>query len=261
MRIAISILIFASADFALAGDNLRIATFNINWGNVNLPDIKRVIDAANADVVCVQESTAASERFLSREFRATYPHIKFKGYKGRFAAERFGFISRLPLNNIRYKPPGKGLFGTYFAQFKHNDREVRIANVHLTPFTVRRGAGFRGAMNALSAVEVKHKDEIRAIESEIDVSKPTLVCGDFNSLSTFVAPKRLAELGLSDSFSAVTKNADANPTWRWPVGKMHIQFRIDYIFHSTHFKTADSKIIPTIGSDHFLVVSEFKHNR
>ena len=45
-------------------------------------------------------------------------------------------------------------------------------------------------------------------------------------------------------------------TWRWPLGRLHIQFRIDYIFHSTHFRTVSSRTISTTGSDHLLVVSE-----
>lgn len=32
-----------------------------------------------------------------------------------------------------------------------------------------------------------------------------------------------------------------HPTWRWPVGKMHVQFRIDYVFHSKHFRTVTSR--------------------
>lgn len=79
-------------------------------------------------------------------------------------------------------------------------------------------------------------------------------------MSTFAAPRQLAELGLTDSFAKVTENADSQPTWRWPVGNGHIQFRIDYVFHSRHFETVDSRIVPTTGSDHFLLVSEMKLN-
>ena len=43
-----------------AADNIRVATFNINYGNVNLPDIERAIVEANADLVCIQESNVAS---------------------------------------------------------------------------------------------------------------------------------------------------------------------------------------------------------
>lgn len=245
---------------AKANTHLRVATFNINWGNVNLPDIKRAIVASKADVVCIQESTRRSEQFLTRFFRDEYPQIVFRGHRGRYAAERFGFLSKRPLEDIHFLPPEHGLFGTLFATIRHRDREVRIANVHLSPFAVPRGAGFRGAVSALSGVEGTHAKEIQSIATQIDPSRPTLVCGDFNSLSSFSAPKRLEQMGLTESFAAITENADSHSTWGWPFGKRHIQFRIDYIFHSRHFATVGSEIIPTEGSDHALVVSEFEEN-
>lgn len=249
-------VILGLANCVYAADNLRVATFNINWGNVDLPDIQRAMTAADADVICIQESTRASERFLLKHFRGSFPHIVFKGHRGKFLAERFGFMSKTPLIDVQYSPPVDGLFGTYVASVKHDNRAIRVINVHLSPFVVPQGAGFRGALQAMSKVEAVHEKEIAAVSSNIDADHPTLVCGDFNSLSTFAAPKQLATLGLTDSFAAVTMKPDSQPTWRWPVGKLNLQLRIDYIFHTNHFTTVSSRIVPTKGSDHYLVVTE-----
>lgn len=249
---------FAHASIAVAADNFRAATFNINWGNIDLPEIERVIKAANADIVCLQETTPVAERFLRRKLLSTYSHMYFKGFRGKFAAERFGFLSKTPLNAIQYEPPSKGLFGTYFATVTHHNRDIRIVNVHLNPFLIPKGSGFRQAFHAISKVEDIHKREIAAICAKFDPSQPTLVCGDFNSLSMLSAPTHLKSLGLTDSFESVTRTADSNPTWQWPVGRTHLRFRIDYVFHSNHFKTKASKILKTKASDHFLVMSELK---
>lgn len=245
-----------------AGETFRIATFNINYGNVNLNDIVRTIRKANADVICLQETTNAfrndSETRLKREFLKTHPYIYFVGHNGRYAAERFGFVSKYPLADKRFVPPVHGLFGTCFATVILPDGNVRLANVHLSPFQVARGSNAVRAFKAISAVESRHKLEIEAIARNVNAKVPTIVCGDFNSLSTFVAPRTLSGLGLQDSFASVTETADSHPTWRWPIKGMPVQFRIDYIFHSSHFETAKSEVLPTVGSDHSLLVSEMK---
>lgn len=241
-----------------AQEPLRVATFNINFGNVNLPDIKRAIIEADADLICLQESNRDSERFLTERFRDEYPHMVFKGHQGKYYAERFGFLSKTQLTHVDYAPPIDGLFGTYFATIKHDGKAVNVVNVHLSPFTVQRGSNLPQALAALTKVEVVHQKEIESIIGRIDTKKPTIVCGDFNSLSGFAAPTRMAEIGLIDSFASVTENADSQPTWQWPLGRSKIQFRIDYVFHSDHFRTISSKIIPTTGSDHFLTVSEIE---
>ena len=251
----LSLLIRQSAS---ADERLRIATFNINYGNVDLPDVRRAIVEADADLICIQESTRDSERFLTEQLRGDFPHMVFKGHQGKYYAERFGFLSKTQLSHVDYTPPVDGLFGTYFASIKHNGRVVNVVNVHLSPFVVQRGSNLPQAISALTKVEAVHQKEIESIIRRIDAKNPTIVCGDFNSLSGFSAPTRLDEIGLIDSFASVTENPDSQPTWQWPLGRSKIQFRIDYVFHSDHFRTISSKIIPTTGSDHFLTVSEIE---
>jgi len=260
LRVFVGIFIVAAGLTAQAENSLRVATFNIHWGNANLQDIGRAITESDADIVCVQESSQASERYLQHHFRDTYAHFVFKGHNGRYAEERFGFISKMPLSDIRYAPPVDGLFGTFFATVTHNTQAVKLVNVHLSPFVISRGSTFQQAIQAVSSVEAVHRKEIAFIQSKIDPGDPTLVCGDFNSLSTFAAPTQLITLGLIDSFAAVTDEPETQPTWRWPVGNLRIQFRIDYIFHTNHFTTVRSKVIPSKGSDHSLVVSEITLN-
>lgn len=235
---------------------LRVATFNINWGNADLPSIERAIRAAECDIVCLQETNRASERFLTGRFANEFPHAHFIGHEGRFRAERFGFFSRLKITGTKFLPPEGGLFGTYFATVVVDGTRVRIVNVHLKPFVVCRGAGLSDALQALSATEDTHAQEITAIMQELDFSVPTIVCGDFNSPASFKAPQSLMGRGLVDSFAAVTEEPDQTPTWKWMVGRVPLRLRIDYVFHSSHFRTRQSRVIPAAGSDHSLVVSE-----
>jgi endonuclease/exonuclease/phosphatase family metal-dependent hydrolase len=235
---------------------VTIATYNINWGNIGLDEVEKAVRDASADVVCLQETNTQSERFLRRRLSSDYRHIQFVGHRNQFGAERFGYLSRLPLRGLNFDAPKHGLFGTYYATVLIDGVAVHIANVHLSPFVVRRGSSLPQALSAISRIETAHRDEINQILSNINPTVPTLVAGDFNSLSTFIAPMELTRREMTDSFAAVKESPDTHPTWHWRIRSGEIRFRIDYIFHSSHFRTVSSRIVETNGSDHFLVVSD-----
>lgn len=240
------------------GQTVRIATFNVNWGNRYGDDVLDAIETSNADVVCLQETTPQSEQFLREQLSDIYPSFHAAGYQGKYLAERFVFASKLAPRDLQFQPPKAGLFGFYAATFSVGGKEVRVINAHLSPFIVRRNAGMLDVMAAISTTEEKHAAETAAIAKTIDPEIPTITVGDFNSLSTFHAPKRLVALGFTDSFAAIHPDADAHATWRWPTRPVPLSLRIDYIFHSKHFKTIDSEIIRCRGSDHALLVSELE---
>lgn len=238
--------------------SIRVATYNVNWGNADLKELTATIQRAGADVVCLQESTALSEQHLQDSLKAVYPHMRFQGHEGRLAAERFGFLSKLPLRNVRFVPPRHGLFGTYCADIDVSGQTLQIINVHLAPLLVPRGAGVWDAYAALRQMEQTHSDEMRQITKEINRDIPTIIAGDFNSLATLQAPLLLKKAGFTDSFAAVTTNADSQPTWRWQLRSGTWALRIDYLFHSSHFMTQKSEVQESNASDHYLLVSELE---
>ena len=239
-------------------DSFRIATYNLNWGNRRGDMVLAAISESKPDLVCFQETTVQSERFLRQRLAKTHPYFHSIGHEGRFAAERFAFASKTELKELVYVPPTAGLFGFYSANLDIDGTRVHVVNVHLTPFTIKRGSGIAGAMTALSETEDKHQIEIDAIVKHIDRQRPTIVIGDFNSISTFIAPTRLADLGLVDAYASVRDDADTHPTWTWPTRPLPLALRIDYIFHTSHFTTAESGIVRKAGSDHSLVFAELK---
>ncbi|MDM4019533.1 endonuclease/exonuclease/phosphatase family protein, partial [Roseiconus lacunae] len=256
MKKLASLLIFAlTLATNASADSIRIATYNLNWGNRRSDQVLNALETAAPDVICFQETTVQSERFLRDRLAETHPHFHSAGHNGRYAGERFAFASKIKLTDLEFVPPTAGLFGFYSATLKRFDTSVRIINVHLTPFQMKRGGGVRDAMTALSSTEDKHAIEIDAIVDAIDCQRPTIVVGDFNSISTFRAPKRLAELGLIDAYASVHDDADSHPTWNWPTRPLPLALRIDHIFHTQHFTTTDAEIVRRVGSDHFLVVA------
>lgn len=242
-------------------EDLTVATFNVNYANTDIASICKTIREGNAGVVFLQETRSARlESRLLANLQKEYPHSHFCGHDGRYFAERFGLLSRWPLSEIQFDQPKHGLFGTLTAKINVSGQMIQLVNVHLTPFTIRRGSNALQAFRAVSAVEVQHKNEIERIRTRVDAQRPVLVCGDFNSLAGFIAPTTLTSDGFVDSLASVHETPDAHPTWKWPPMNPKIRFRIDYIFHSKHFTTTESAVVSNPRSDHSLLVSRLRLN-
>jgi endonuclease/exonuclease/phosphatase family metal-dependent hydrolase len=239
-------------------ETIRVATCNIYWNNRQPTSVLKAVEAASPDLVCFQETTPERERLLQLRLKNTYPHFYSSGHKGDFVEERFAFASKYELNSIKFMPPGAGLFGFYTGKIKLAETEVQVVNVHLSPFRPKPNARLRELMAEMSATEATHALEIDAILGTVDSTKPTVIVGDFNSISTFAAPKKLRAVGFIDAFSSVTDDADAHATWQWPSRPLPLSLRIDFIFHSSHFTTVNSKVVQVPGSDHSLVVAELR---
>ena len=257
-RLTVLVLVSMFITSDAHAETFRIATYNLNWGNQRGDQVLDAIATAKPDVICFQETTPQSEGFLQRQLRGTYPYFYASGHQGQFAAERLAFASKTELTNLKFHPPVEGLFGFYSARLQIAERDVHLVNVHLDPFRVTRNIGFRDAMVMLSKTEKTHEREIARILKTIDPRKPTIVIGDFNSLSKFTAPTQLRELGMIDAFAAVHDDADNHPTWTWPTRPLPLTLRIDYIFHTDHFQTTAAKIVRREGSDHSLLVASLK---
>ena len=218
---------------AAQAESFRISTFNLNCRNYHKKQILSAIQATQADILFLQETTHASERFLQSALAASYPHFYATGYMGRIAEERLAFASKLPLRDLVFLPPSAGFFGFYCATCDIDKRAVKLIDVHLAPFLISEHPGIPEILTALGDAEEKHRAEVQHLSKIVDVRQPTIIAGDFNSLSTFVAPRRLREMGLIDGFAAVDPKPEMHPTWH---GFLPLRLRLDYIFVTKHFE-------------------------
>lgn len=235
---------------------LKIATFNINFGNTNLEAIADTIAKSGADVVFLQETNTESASYLQEHLRAHYKHTTFNHSNRRWAAGGFGFLSKRPFDTQRYLPATEGLFGTFLAKIDLDGTIVNLVNLHLSPIRLGRASGFREMLAALAAMEDVHHLEAEALSELFDSATPTIIAGDLNSTSTQTVPKRLRDLGFVDALHATIDNADQHQTWRWPVRGREVGFRIDYVFHSPHFVPIEGEIMHSQASDHHLVFAD-----
>lgn len=254
--------------------SLCVATYNLNYGNRRGDQVLDAISKASPDLICFQESTVQSEQFLRDRLAKIYPFFYSIGHQGKYYAERFAFASKTKLTDVEFVAPTQGLFGFYLATLEIGrdawapnsevgrdglvpSQKIQIVNIHLTPFHGNLKDGVLSATSALASTEKTHAFEIDAILKRVDEKRPTIILGDFNSLSSFVAPKRLKELGFKDAFAELNSKPDSHPTWTWPTKPIPISLRIDYIFHTDHFIANKSEVVRREGSDHSLLFAEF----
>lgn len=107
-----------------SAQGVQIATFNLNWGNRRGDQVLEAIAAANADILCLQETTPQSEQFLSERLADRYPEFHAVGHAGKYRAERFVFASKLPPQKLRFHPPVDGLFGFYAPTYRSATRTL-----------------------------------------------------------------------------------------------------------------------------------------
>ena len=237
-----------------------IASWNVNYGNRDALEIVKRVTNTNADVVCLQETTIPIESSLWNQLKDRYPYSKAYGHKGDFYAERFAVMSKHKIDEIRFVPPTRSFFGHVVTSLKIGQRPLTIISVHLTPFSGRGAENLPQLLLAMGQTEVDHQHEIDAVVKDLAADEATLVVGDFNSLSGFVAPNALKTRGLIDSFDELHEKADETlKTWHWPVGSIgDVRFRIDYVFHSAHFTATRAEVRECDSSDHHLLVAELK---
>jgi endonuclease/exonuclease/phosphatase family metal-dependent hydrolase len=243
----------APAEKKTSPTQLKIATYNILWRNLDLPALVETIRKADADLVCLQETTKDAEEYIAKNLGEAYPQIRFHGHRGKHLAERFGFLSRLPIDKFEFVPPSEGMFGFFTAEIQFDGRPVQVATVHLHPVIMSNNAGYREFFAALKATEKTHAGEVAALVKHLKKDVPTLVIGDFNSVTAFQTPKIMAAHGFVDSFAETRDNPEAFPTWRGPMKNGEVEFRIDYLFHSPDFRAVETGMVKSNASDHSLI--------
>src|SRR4029450_4277921 len=74
---------------------IKIGTYNVYVGTLNLKKSASVIRTMNADVVALQEVRPRAAKTLDREFA--------REYRYRYFSSGLGLMSRLPLRNVRFE--------------------------------------------------------------------------------------------------------------------------------------------------------------
>ncbi|MFH1730084.1 MAG: endonuclease/exonuclease/phosphatase family protein [Planctomycetota bacterium] len=234
------------------GPHFSVLTYNVNFGGPRPGLAAKAILDAGADVVCLQETTPAWEKYLLARLKETYPHAAFRHFGG---AGGQAVLSRFPVKEIAYVLPEAGWFPGWIVEVETPVGSVQILNVHLRPAVSDRGSFTPGSYYSTKATRL---DEIRWFYARLNAKGAAVVLGDFNEDDSGRAVQWLRANGMNDALRQFDRDAH---TWRWRTSVGTVYDRLDHILYSPRLHCFSARVIKAGASDHLPVVAVFGAGR
>lgn len=218
---------------AAAAPHVRVASANLRYDNPEHAPLINELEAADADIIVLEEVTPAWWRAIARsELLSSHP-VTVKALRDDPGG--MAILSRHPLTDVDVKHAGGWPIITATAEL--GGRPVHLAGVHLVaPLeTFQRNQRAQRAITAIA----------RTLE------RPRVLVGDFNASPYNRWHQQLLDLGLRDAHEAVGRPFATT----WPNGRHLLPpLLLDHLF-------ADPPIVPVrvregrgVGSDHRPIV-------
>ncbi len=229
---------------------LKVMTYNVNYGLAGDPATIDAIRSQDADVILLQETTAAWEHVLRERLTREYPHMEFKHCCG---AGGLAVLSRHAFSPQEYIPaPKPGWFPAWRVVFETPLGRVQALNVHLRPPVSDGGSFVRGYFSTPSI----RKREIAAYVKHLDASIPTIVAGDFNEGASGSAVAFLEGRGFATALPEFHPGED---TWRWTTSVGTVRSQLDHVVYDhKRLRALDAFVVQKGRSDHLPVVAIFE---
>ncbi|MEJ7599694.1 MAG: endonuclease/exonuclease/phosphatase family protein [Kofleriaceae bacterium] len=224
---------------------LRLMSYNLNYGNPDWDSTLDAIDNADADVVLLQEVTSSWKAALAKRFDDKYPHQKYR-VDGR-AAGGLAVLSKLPIDREELWPAPAGT-GAWFplgrvviaAPFG----KVQLLNVHLRP-----ALDSRGWVTGYLTTPPIRRAEIEAHWKRVTLELPTIVIGDFNEEPDGKAIEFLTGKGLARVPTSGPKS------WRYVRDNVEVlKLDIDHVMIDDRLTASNAHVVDAGASDHRPVV-------
>lgn len=227
------------------------------------------IQAADADLVCLQETNEGWEYACNHFLRSQYPNQYFFHSETGYYAAGIAFLHKKNftpsfVRTVSPKVEGSYFDGNLISGTFSEGTIVNIVNVHLRP-PLSMGNDDNGILGNLDVYFRKagpiHSAEIQSFLQALNTLQTdpsnTFVVGDFNEGYYGDGYQFLAANGMTD---ALTLCSDQT-TWYWPIiWGQNISGSYDHIFSNPQkFKTLSCNIMREYrdGSDHCPVLATF----
>lgn len=225
-----------------APPDLRVATYNVNFGLAGDPETLAAVTATAADCVFVQEATAEwAARF--RELRGEWPH---QAHLDRPGAGGLAILSRFPFDASEVVESAVGWFPAWKVVVRTPHGPLQVLQVHLHPPIDDR---YGWAAGAFTTSDDREQELIVALDV-LAAGLPTAVVGDFNERSGR-AVRVMERAGFED---VLPRFAPTPPTWTWelPVGRLSAT--LDHVFTGPEARAVGAAVLELGRSDHRPVV-------
>ena len=254
---------------------MKIATWNVNSILARLPLVTRWLEAAQPDVLCIQETKCTDDKFPSLELKAIgYECVVF----GQQSYNGVAILSRSGAANVqRGFPDDEPASQTRLLAV--DIAGVRIVNVYIPNGQMVGSEKYQFKLEWLKRLR-------EFLDASYDHSTPVLLCGDFNvapeerdvhdprlwqNRILFSEPEKAAlqnvkDWGFTDTFRLHTEEGGHYSWWDYRAGgfRRNLGLRIDHVWVSAPLAARSQTTVIDKGprgwerpSDHAPVVAEF----
>ncbi len=237
---------------AVAADapRLRAMTFNVLMTNVDPAGVVAALRRSGADLIGLQEANPGVVEALRRDLSGIYPYQVVGDLIGR---SRLVLLSRYPLQIVKVALPGQWTDVPLVARMRFAGATVTVLDAHpvSTDITIE-GMNEETRQRAYTANVIA--GFVRAQMGPV-VMLSDFNCGDQSTpygIVTRVLGDAWREGGFGPGGTFPGGDSPGNSRPR-VFGRLVPQWlvRIDYVFHSRHWRTVDARIGPWDGvSDH-----------
>jgi vancomycin resistance protein VanJ len=228
------------------GIGLRVMSYNL-YGKTAT---SAVIQAANADVICVQESR---DQKLLQSLQQALPKY-FIAHEGEITT-----FSRFPIRTTRVQHLTRSWRTILETDIDVNGRLIRVVNVHFNTLNIQGGSYYQKHPESIATrVSTSIEDRQEAVKILLEIAghtnMPLLVMGDFNTPTRGTLYNALKSQ-LEDAFA----------TTGWGFGYSFRSdlplLRLDYVWTNRFVRPTQTFTDNTLASDHRPLIAQILVNR
>jgi endonuclease/exonuclease/phosphatase (EEP) superfamily protein YafD len=225
--------------------SLRLLTYNLNYANPDLKASLAAIEAADADVVLLQEVSAEWQQALVERFAKRYSHRIFRLH--RTGPGGLAVLSKLPIAKEELLP-SPSWFPADRLVIDAPFGSVQLLNVHLRP-AIDGGSWIKGYVTTPPV----RRREIESYWPKLARDLPTVIAGDFNEDATGGVLSFLAKRGLARVPTEGPKTWHYETTYRGKTSDV-LAMDIDHVAIDRSLVARDGRVLDAGTSDHRPVV-------
>jgi endonuclease/exonuclease/phosphatase (EEP) superfamily protein YafD len=237
---------------------LRVMTYNMLRHNLDPAPVVNAIQAADADVVAIQELNVPAAEALRQQLIEEYPYQMLDPGIDKTG---MGVISRYPLHSTGQTLPGEWFGDPQILELSFGGTTTTLISVHAISTSIGRGGDVQIDPERMEWSIRERERQMHTLAAAVEVrAGPVIVVGDLNTgdqsraYATVAAVLndawREAGAGLGHTFPGASIPGSSRPSIMGVRVPMWL-IRIDYIFTSDHWRTADAWLGPWDGlSDH-----------
>ncbi len=224
---------------------LTVMSLNVEATSTTPAVLLDLLREAGADIVGIQELSAAQANALDRDLRELYPYQVLHG----IGIPGEGLLSRYPIRESEVFLLAGHRLTHIRATVEVDGVPLTVITAHPPPLGVHDG-GYRAHPAAQA--------EIEALVAMATSGGPVILLGDFNTTDQGDLYRLAADAGLVDAFRVAGWGLGLT----WPAapigGRLALPplIRIDFVWHTAHFQAVRAWVGPGVGSDHLPVLAE-----